>query len=361
MNTSIEISLINKHFFSKKSYNVCHLDKSEKEYISKITPYDFFSMNEIQISDIIENNIPYYSNYFNIIYDYDFIQIGQLNETIVEKMNINTKEKYLLMEFKKRFFVRLNDFLFGCKTPTTFILNTLNSFSYLLDSLIKLNKNNICFFNLSSENIVFDSKCGEKPILINFQKSLQIKKLNVEYITTIIEKTDNYTCKPFEVHVLFYLIRNKLGTISHSFIEEISEIYVNNLNVLALFSQSYKEDFKILCVDTLKKYINKPTKIIIQDIIERTGNTWDNYSFSILYLHIFGNISRIFSLKGTFIGKISNILSKNIHPEPSKRESLEKTLESYENLYNETLDWGFVKKLPNEKMQKLFTVLTEES
>ena len=69
-----------------------------------------------------------------------------------------------------------------------------------MKSLIELNKNNICFFNLSPQNIVFNLDCGEKPILNNFQLSLQISHLNQSYITNIINKTDDYTYKPLEIN-----------------------------------------------------------------------------------------------------------------------------------------------------------------
>ena len=191
MNTNIEVSQINKHFFSKK---IIYNESNENDYVKKIILYDFFSVNEIQISDIIEKHIPCYSNYFNILYDYDFIQIGNLDdETIVEKMNINTKEKYLLFEFKKRKFITFHDFLLQSNNPSRFILNTLNTFSYLLHSLIKLYKNNIIFFNLSDKNIAFEIN-NDKPILIYFDKSLQLQKLNIDYINAIIRMIYYYCC-----------------------------------------------------------------------------------------------------------------------------------------------------------------------
>ena len=357
----IEIRQMHKHFFLK-SYNKENIDSTEdreKQFISKISPYHFWSINEIQISEIIEQ-IPYFSNHFDILYDYDFLQIGQLNENIIEKLNMNTKEKYLLLEFKKRNFIKCNDFLFQFKNPKKLILHSIDSFTYLLNSLIKLHKNNIYFFNLSFENIVFDMDCGEKPILVDFQNSLLIEKMNEEYITNIIRNSKmSYTCKPFEVHVLFYLICNNLNTISHSFIEEITEIYVKNLTVLNLFSLSFKETFKLLCVHSLEKYVNKPKTFIIQDIIERTKQSWDSYSLSIIYLHIFGNMSRVLYLKETFIGKLTILLSKNINPDFSKRESLEKIQENVDKLFCQFNDWSFVKNISIHKIEYLFSILCE--
>ena len=131
----------------------------------------------------------------------------------------------------------------------------------------------------------------------------------------IIKKIDDYTHKPLEIHILFYLIKNNITTISYSFIEEISEIFTKNLSVLTLYSENFKELYKISCIEYLKKYINKPKSEIIMDIL-KYHKKWDIYSLSILYLHIFGNILRVFSLKDNFISKIIKELTTNISVDP---------------------------------------------
>ena len=355
MNNNIEVDQINKHFFIKFIR-----ENDVQKYTSKICKYDFFSVNEATICKLI-SKIPYYENNFCILYDYDFINIEQINDATLEKQNTNLKkpdEKYLLFQYKKSRFINFNDYLFDLTMPKNLFLNVLESFHYLLKSLIKLNNNNICFFNLSPENIVFNNDCGNKPILINFQDSLNLLQIDEQYICNIIKKSHDYTYKPLEVHILFYLINNNLNTISYTFIEEISEVYVKNLHILNMFSQNYKTEFKTLCINSLKKYINKTKSEIIDDILER-NSTWDNYSISIIYLHIIGNISRVFSLKGTFLNNLTVYLMKNINPDSLKRESLEKTLENYERLYDGFMDWSFIKNIPVEKMDKLFKVLTE--
>jgi len=73
-----------------------------------------------------------------------------------------------------------------------------------------------------------------------------------------------------------------------------------------------------------------------------------------LYMQIFGSISRVFSLKGNFISKITIELSKNLHPNSDKRMSLEETLTSFNKLLNEQHDWSFVNQLDNSKLEQLF-------
>jgi hypothetical protein len=97
---------------------------------------------------------------------------------------------------------------------------------------------------------------------------------------------------------------------------------------------------------------------VITDIL-KYNDKWDVYSLSVLYLHIFGNISRVFSLKQNFISKITLELAKNLTPEPSKRSSLEKLYENYNKLLNNENNWSFVEKLSSNKMPRLFDILNE--
>jgi len=358
MTTNIQITNIDKHFLSKcfkNTENVVSATQHTTKYKTKLVNYGFYSINEITICEKIKK-IPYYSNNFVILEDYDFVNISQLNEKVIEKLDLLNENKYLVFKYKNENCVDFNLFIFNLMTPKLFIFHSIESFSCILNSLIKLNTNNICFFNLSPQNIVFNVNCGEKPQLKNFQLSLLVTKLNNEYITNIIKKTNDYTHKPLEVHILFYLIQNDILTISYSFVEEICETFVDNLSILSFFSEKYKENYKLTCIETLKKYINKPKIDIIKDILSR-NDKWDVYSLSVLYLHIFENISRVFSIKSTFINKMAIELAKNIHPDPSKRNSLIILQENYNNLIKAEIEWGFINNLNSNMIQQLFDIL----
>ena len=255
MNINIELSNIKKHFLSlSNNHENDENNELKTKYKTKIINQCFNSINEVNISDKIKDNIPYYSNNYSIIEDYDYINISQLNGKYIDKITLMNNTKYLIFSYKNEKYVTFNDFLFSLTNPKLFIFNVIESFSYILKSLIKLNENNICFFNLSPKNIFFNLDCGEKPILRNFKLSLQISNLNESYIRNIINNVEDYTYKPLEVHVLFYLIKNDLNTISYSFIEEICQIYVKNLSVLNFFSEKYKEAYKNSSIEILKKY-----------------------------------------------------------------------------------------------------------
>lgn len=353
MNINIEISNINKHFFSCENGDI-H-DESVNKYNTRLINYCFYSKNECIISNIIKK-MRYYSSRFLVLEDYDFVDIGQLNEHFVDKCNLTGDVRYLIFKYKNRRLVAFNDFLFNIVSPKLFILNVIESFSHLLTSLIQLNDNNICFFNLSPHNIGFDIDCGEKPVIRNFQTSLTISKMDASYITNIIKRTKDYTHKPLEVHILFYLIQNDISTVSYSFIQTVCEVFIKNASFLAFFSEEVVSSYKESCVNSLMKYINRPKNDIILDIIENSEK-WDVYSLSILYLHIFNSVSHVFSLQPGFITKISFVLFRNTHPDPSKRQSLKQLADYYDGLFAVETNWAFVKNLPLNKMQALFDLL----
>lgn len=348
MITNIELCGLNSHFFLNDSKKI--KDELREKYKTKIVKYGFYSVNEAQICEKIKV-LPNYTNNYIIVNNYEFINISQLNENYIEKLNINDKTRYLVFNYKNIDFIHFNDFLFQFNTIKLLIFNIIESFSHLLTNLYELNENNICFFNLCPQNIVFNR---EKPLLCNFQYSLQFSKLNDIYFTKIINNLDDfYIYKPLEVHVLFYLIKNDLNTISYSFIEEICEIYTNNLTILQFFSQKYVESYKKACIETLKPFVNKNKGEIIEELLQNV-NTWDIYSLSVLYMHIIGNILQLFSLQGTFISKIFLELSKNIHPNPSNRYDLDSMREIFNKLFNEEKCWKYVNNLKNDKIIKLF-------
>jgi hypothetical protein len=353
MEQSINISLINDQITNNRGK--LNTDDNDDKTQTKISYYDFFSINEIKICEIIEK-IPYYRNYYDVFVDYDFIDIGKIGEKIIENVDLDLKhkdKKYIVFNYNDEKRIGFRSFLFNFQNSKKFVFNILNTYSTLLDSLLLLNKNNISFFELSAENIVFSP--NTRPFLKSSKNSLIISDLNESYIHEIVKNIDTYTYKPLEIQVLFYLIVNNEETLSLSFIENICNNYVKHMDVLTLFSQNYKDSYEKASIETLKKYINKPKSVIIADILNYS-KYWDNYSLSILYLHIIGNISKCFSLKGTFMNKFTLLLIKNIHPNPLKRETLQETRENYDKLFENT-DWSFINDFSNEKMKKLYDLL----
>lgn len=350
METNINISTINKYFTPKK-------EKHTNNNRTKIVNFSHFSVNEANISNKIKE-IPYFSNYFSILNDYEGLNISQLNENILEKLKNTDNMQYYLFKYSDKNSIDFTDFLYNSTSIKKLIFDIINSFQHIFNGLHLLNENNVCFFNISPKNIVYLDNFRENPVLNNFMLSLNLNKLNYTYFSHILNKLHDFTYQPLEIHILYYFIKDNLTTISYSFIEEFCENFVNNLNILRLFSENYKKLYKQQCIETMRKYINWSKKDIIDDILER-NNKWDVYGISMLYVQVFGCISRIFSLKGTFISKIILELTKNLHPNSDKRMSLEETLNIFNKLLNEQDNWKFVDKLDNSKLNELFDEISK--
>lgn len=357
--TNIDVSGIKQLFkpFEKKYIN--YYDKyNNNQIVSKICLHNFFLANDIKICNIIRN-IPCYNYRFDIIYDNNDVSIGEFNGKIFNKININDNQytdlnnKLHLIQYKNNGYILFNEHLLQLKTPKSFIFFVLTSYRYLLDSLIELHDRNICYIDFSPNNILIPYQCREKPILSYFQNSLTFNDLNIQNISNIIDNIDDYTYKPLELYVLFYIVNNNLNTLSISLIEEICNYYVEKLTILSLFSQEYRKNFKNTCINTLKLYINKPKNLIIEEIV-KYHSSWSNYGLSLLYLNIVGNVLRIFNCNNILFKNLVVIFSNNISANPLQRENLKNTLVKYELLFNEFCNWDFVNTLSAEKMKYLF-------
>jgi hypothetical protein len=350
-------------FFSREKGE----DNNLKEERNKIKLKNELFLNEIEISEKIKK-MPEYLNYFDVFTDYSNMVFGELNEitelnemsdlneiTKLRENNAGLDEKFAIVNYKSGFYIDFYDFFLNLPTAKLFIFHIIDSFSYLIKSLLILNTNNICFLNLSAENIVFNG-ISLKPLLHNFEYGLYIKHINVDYLCQIINKLDDLSDKPLDIHVIFYLIRNNERTLSYSIITEICDNYVKNLKVLDLFSQKHKEFFKNECIESLKKFINKPKTEIINELLTFMSS-WDNYCISILFLHIVTNTIHTFSLKDTFMNKFLVLINKNIHPDFNQRESLQGTIAQFDALFEEFPDWSFINSISDEKMELLVDLL----
>ena len=346
----INIELIEKYLNHKINY----IDKDDNRYKSVICLYDFFCCNNIEICEKIKEKYNL-TNKYHIINLYTQITISEVNHKIYyynTNNNNNNNNKYVLLEYNNVKQLDFYDFLFNLQNPKLFIFHVLDSYAFLLNSLLNLQQINVCFFNLSIKNIIFTK--NYKPLLQNFDTSLLLDKCSdITYFLKFIDKISVYTYKPIEIHVVFYLIKNNEDSLSFSAIDSICNNFVKNMSILSLFSQKFRETYYKKSMDCLKKYINKPKSEIITQIITYS-NTWDNYELSILYLHIIGNISRTFLLKDTFMNKLTNILTNNIGPDPLKRDSIVVTIEKFDKLFYEYPNWEYINEISKEKMKNLY-------
>ena len=258
------VDLIENFFFSHKKEEM-----NENEERNKIKLYDFSCLNEIQISEKIKKNLPNYVIYFDILTEFSNIKLSSsgLQDTDL----LDSAKKHLLIQYSCEKRVKFYDFLLNLPEPKLFIFHIIDSYSYLIRSLIMLNAKNICFFNLTSEKIVFDA-ISLKPLLHDVEYSLYTRNLNDDYLCKIVDKMDDFSNMPLEIHVIFYLIKNNENTLSYSIISEICDNFVKNTRVLSIFSQIYRDNFKIY----------DPTDFIIDFMLTMNDNYFQEHGTIIL-------------------------------------------------------------------------------
>jgi hypothetical protein len=377
MNMNINIDLVENH--QKEIYKPYKPNKTNKQVIRLES---FLLTNEIDISKDIKQ-IGEYNKHphtrFDIIITHKNVQLGKINKYANNALeHLKTDKKHVLCEYTGSKRMKFDEFMAIQPTPKLFIFHVLDTYSYLLDSLLLLNDNAICFYNLSAANIGIAANF--KPVLQNFnmgftplrifnaqsasssslitapeggvlnERRCNFPESSLTKITQIISNTTDYTHKPFEVHVLFYLIIKQHETLTDIMIERICNVFVQNTTAI-----EYKDD----CVEFLQQYKGKPRNAIIGDLL-KYANTWDNYSCSVIYLHIVSNMIRVFNIKNRFFTEFVNILKNNLNPNPTKRASLKQTIASYQQLYHDYKDdWNFVSAIQTHKIAELHESLSK--
>lgn len=136
----------------------------------------------------------------------------------------------------------------------------------------------------------------------------------------------------------------------------IVDIFIETKPFFSFFSQEYKENYKKEAILFLKPLINQPKSVIIHKMLSYV-DTWDNYSLSVIFLHVIGHVSQSFDLKEDFMKHFLQLLSKNTNPNPLKRERLEESIYNWNKLFSVFTDWRFIKEIPLQKMKTLHKML----
>ena len=214
------------------------------------------------------------------------------------------------------------------KNNRELIFNIINSFIHLTKGISILIDNNIIHFDIKEDNIIFNHK-KKVPILIDFGLSIKIN--NIDKLSNnkeLLQKyfyifAPQYYIWPIEIHFLCYLI-NINNNVSNDDIIDIVEKYIKNNPIFSYFSSDFVIKYKNICVQQLKYYnlFEKNKKI---HKILTFWKTWDSYSLSIMFLRIICLLNYDGFKENIFTTFFSEILTKNIHPDPTKRYSIDET------------------------------------
>ena len=313
-------------YFFNESVEQTKKEKPQKIY--KIVKLDFFVENELTNQKKIDNR----KNYYYLCENSKELTITEIDEDSRKIKGKNRmKDKTILLQFEDRKIINLKTYLKELSSSTKYILTIINFYKYLLNSINLLVNNNIFHNHINFDSIVVDK--FEYPLLTDFSFSIDYSRNNiVQYIKHFIIAYDpSYLEWPIELHILSYLLTNKLNSLSSHNIENIIHEVIKNNIILNTFNNNIVSSFREESLQYFKKYVNQSYDYILTDILQYS-HTWDNYALSILFLRMLIGIHRTIEIKNKFIILFMKLLVYNIHCNPSKRMTIDLTIIKFDSL-----------------------------
>jgi hypothetical protein len=342
---------------------------NKKKTIHKIVYLDFFVRNELTNMNKIKKILDY-KNYYYICENSSELKITSLTDDIRHiKSGIKIKsDETVLMKFDDRELIYLKNYLktFGSSSLTKgsssltkgsssltkgssaltkgssaltkgssalssftiYIFTIIDFYKRLLKSISLLVEQQIVHNHINFDSIVVDKHFA--PLISNFSFSIDIT--NVHNIKQFFIAYDpSYLEWPLEIHLLSYLITNKLTSLSSSNIENVIHDVLKDHTILKTFGDSVVSSYKLESLNYFKKYVNQSYEYILTDCLQYSC-TWDNYALSIMFLRILIGIHRSIDKKNKFIILFMKLLVSNIHLNPLKRCSIGSTTIQFNHL-----------------------------
>lgn len=326
-------------YFSMKDYKPIN----KKKTIHKIVDNDFFIRNELTNIKKLKT----FDKNFYICQNSEDLGVIELDE---QDKCINS-EKYIkndntiLLNFEDRELIYFKTYLKTVETSRMYVNTLIQFYKHLLHSIDLLVKRDIVHNHITFDSVVIDKH--RYPLLTNFSFSLDTSRQDIDqYIKHFVVAYDpTYIEWPLEMHLLSYLLTNKLNSLSSYNIETIVATLIENNTILKTFGHNVVSSYKTESIHYFKKYINQSYEYILTDMLQYS-NTWDNYALSMMFLRILIGIHKTIGVKNKFIILFMKLLVSNIHLSPLKRLSIEETIVQFENIldnieikdYKEILD-----------------------
>ena len=309
--------------------------QKDRNIVTKLQRMDFNAQNEIDIGNRVKN-IPNYQLFYIPVIGHCPIKLSLIDNSTLKQCEVvasNKKTEYILMDMNfienYPFYEFLTDI---SKNKKNIILNILDTYSFLCNSIKVLVEQGIVQFDFKSENILY-SKKTQNPLIIDFGISFHAPSLKSnDWDDYFYVYAPDYYIWPLEVHCINFLLNEDSSKLTMSSVNKIAREVTKHNKGLTIFTESFKKEYEKACIDALKPYIGKPVNDTISDLI-KNYKTWDNFGLSILYLRLmeflFGN--KFF--KNKLIIMFSQLLLINIHPDPKERKTLEETIETYNSIF----------------------------
>jgi hypothetical protein len=297
-------------------------------------------VNEIKISEKIKQ-IPYFFLYFSPIKNSKLLNVSDIDENILELSEIAEKRYYVLLLTEDLHYSSFSHFFNNLSNSREKVLELFDSYTYLLKAIHVLNTNKIVYFDTIDEKIGYNKK--KQPLLKNFSESFCINDDFSVFEKMFTKYNPEIYSLPLETHIITFLkdeSREK-KSISQANVEEICKDFIVKNQALRGFSPEFiKTFYKSLVLQGLSfSIINQSREKIIEKMI-KYSITWDNYSLSALFLPIITKIRENLDKPNTFFDGFSQLLLLNMDPNPEKRLTPLKTIEKFQDLFDNSIDWN---------------------
>jgi hypothetical protein len=335
------------YFFNCKDYKY---NNEKRKPIHKTRNMDFFLMNELTNSKKI-HTIKDYKYYYYVYETSSELKLTEFAEDVdcVSSGEEIKSDGTVLLKFEDRRLIYLKNYLKTLSDSTKYIYTIIDFYKRLLKSIGLLVNHQIVHNHINFDTIVIDNNSA--PLLSEFSVSIDTSRKDInQYISHFfIEYDPSYLEWPLEIHILSYLITNKLTGPQHSIssynIDTIICNFLEHNNILKTFGDKVVSSYKQEALEYCKKYVNKSYDYILTDILQYS-NTWDNYALSIMFLRILIGIHRSIGKQNKFIIMFMKLLVCNIHLNPLKRLSIGSTTNKFDSIldslepkdYKEVLD-----------------------
>ena len=340
-----------------------------KRKINKLQLHNEYAENELNIGKIV-TSLPDYEARFSPLYHKNKsctkLKVRQFKNGTLQSCSIMTKQnpdtKVMLLEGN---YIKngesIEDYLESVNNQWD-ILNALNRiFLYIIQSIQVLGEKQIVHFDLRSPNIIYDTYI-KIPIILDFGISFRIKDMFTDYERVFIAYNPKYYIYPPEVLLVTHFIFDKEKDMQYN----TSKVYkdcIENKLYTSILPEKYRESYKqelTQFFETLQE--NKSVDSILKKYSRANYyKTWDVYIFSIFFLKLVQNVYQ--ETTNIYVEEIQYLCYQCLHPNPSKRPSIEDIIIHCEKIQNMFHDENKnIRKLKSrESKSKSFSSAFEDS
>jgi hypothetical protein len=303
-------------------------DTKNKNTVSRYVKLNILGTNEISVLKRLKL-LPNCSKHFHVFESIESVKIASLDNSLQMQPQTQTLKKdnqNMLLRYTDQKLIYLDGYFRSLSCSRKYIYLLTDFYARLLKHINLLVSINIVHNNIGFKTIVVNS--FELPILTNFKFSLDLSNPDiVEYIKHVyIQYNPSYIYWPPEIHLLSYILTNKMSSLSLNNIETV-------INAVC-FDKDINTNMKNQTIAYFSKYVNSTSNKIIADILQ-FSSTWDQYALGIGYLNLLlKKIEGIKNIKtsNNFVVMFLELLQETVHMIPLKRPTVTNTLAKYQEL-----------------------------